>query len=641
MSDNAPDEPIDDADETEPVPRVSPPGIPAEVAAKLAQASAEIDSVPKRGENSYHGYQYATADDVIETAKEALSAVGVWVFPEPMKQEWNTRQTNNGTRSQLTLEMRYTVVDGESGEQWATRWWSQAEDDGDKAYYKAYSQSRKYFLRELLNIPTGEPLDVEFEPAGGGADAGGSADQSGGPPDEVPGIGHGMESRGGGQPDPRADAGPAETHSQPSPPQPTATQQQLTGRIRELLEEAGYDPDRVSEPLAAYVCDRREAEHWWGLTEDDLIGIGQAVAAWSATGGRRSPRRMYVDERIADYLDAPLEDAVDWTATGHDEDDDWQALNGRLRSLVAEVADGDRTKRRFHEAVKVKHGEVGSFNDLTARELMVEIAELQDRDTAPGDDGTMAPRLDYVQGVALEHLPDDQEELDVDDNSGADDDNDGDELGPFERRPTHTEANPNKGKGNGESYGSRGSSQTYFDLDALEESDDHPAGRLVRACRPAPEVSDHRVQVVLRAALEGADADRLAEAGQAVEPWADAAEATAPGRMDGWTKRARGAEQPPAPRPDHAQDAPDIDLDGLEDEGGQIAKIVELCRETDAADGEVAALVSLITEDSDADEPSDVPLTTLSSWLDQAECHVSRRAGWLRACLDEARLTRS
>ena len=80
-------QPIDD-NTTTPTPNRTKPEkvggqdeIPAELAAKIAKASLSIDSVPKRGRNDFHSYDYATADDVMEVARKALGEVGVAVFP--------------------------------------------------------------------------------------------------------------------------------------------------------------------------------------------------------------------------------------------------------------------------------------------------------------------------------------------------------------------------------------------------------------------------------------------------------------------------------------------------------------------------------------------------------------------------------
>ena len=51
------------------------------LAAALVKASQEVAAVEKRGHNKHNDYVYATADDVVQTAKKALLAEGLTVVP--------------------------------------------------------------------------------------------------------------------------------------------------------------------------------------------------------------------------------------------------------------------------------------------------------------------------------------------------------------------------------------------------------------------------------------------------------------------------------------------------------------------------------------------------------------------------------
>jgi hypothetical protein len=134
--------------------------MPGPLAAKIAQAMGQIQSVPKNGQVNFGNtnYDYATADDIMSAAKDAMAAAGLAIIPSVVDEDWNS----NGNNVYLTIE--YTIIDGESGETWTSRWRTQGNDSGDKAYWKALTQGKKYFLRDVFCIPTGEThLDAEAD----------------------------------------------------------------------------------------------------------------------------------------------------------------------------------------------------------------------------------------------------------------------------------------------------------------------------------------------------------------------------------------------------------------------------------------------------------------------------------------------
>lgn len=134
--------------------------MPGPLAAKIAEASGQIDSVPKNGQVNFGNtnYEYATADDIMSAAKDAMAGVGLAIIPSVVDEDWDS----NGNNVYLTIE--YTIVDGETGATWTSRWRTQGNDSGDKAYWKALTQGKKYFLRDVFCIPTGEThLDAEAD----------------------------------------------------------------------------------------------------------------------------------------------------------------------------------------------------------------------------------------------------------------------------------------------------------------------------------------------------------------------------------------------------------------------------------------------------------------------------------------------
>lgn len=198
-------------------------------------------------------------------------------------------------------------------------------------------------------------------------------------------------------------AGPEPTDQRPATHTDDTKREKITDRIKERLEEAALDPERVCEPLAAWACGEYDVEHWRWLDVEQLIEIGQTISSCSANGGRLSARRLAVIRRIEPYLDGTLDDAVDWGATGG-ESDDWDTANRRWRVLVDEAADSEGAKERYHEALKSLH-EAASFNDLTVAQIVDDIHQLEQLSPDPGEDDGMAPRLDYMLAEIEKHLP--------------------------------------------------------------------------------------------------------------------------------------------------------------------------------------------------------------------------------------------
>lgn len=150
-----------------------PFNIPEGLAQKIAKAKKAVQAVPKNGRNNDQKYDYVKAEDVVETARQALNENDVVVLPPAQISadfdKLESRSGNGGMFVKATFAFR--VVDGETGEGVETMRVGTATDyPGDKAIFKAETGATKYFLSALLNIPLGDGNDPETtEHAGGGA----------------------------------------------------------------------------------------------------------------------------------------------------------------------------------------------------------------------------------------------------------------------------------------------------------------------------------------------------------------------------------------------------------------------------------------------------------------------------------------
>jgi len=115
---------------------------------KLAAVRSEIGAIEKRGRNNHHHYDYVKAEDVTQRVRELFADQGLVLLPECVNHERHGNMT--------VAHLNITIADTESGEERAFAWVSEGSDSQDKGIYKAYTGGMKYFLMNLLMIPSTE-----------------------------------------------------------------------------------------------------------------------------------------------------------------------------------------------------------------------------------------------------------------------------------------------------------------------------------------------------------------------------------------------------------------------------------------------------------------------------------------------------
>lgn len=122
---------------------------------KLAEVAATIGHIPKRGRNEYLKYDYAMEADIVDAVRGGLAERHVMLLPQILDVQ------REGTLT--TLIMRYTFVDGDSGETFSCQWAGTGDDKGDKGAYKAITGATKYFLLKTFLMPTGDDPEADAE----------------------------------------------------------------------------------------------------------------------------------------------------------------------------------------------------------------------------------------------------------------------------------------------------------------------------------------------------------------------------------------------------------------------------------------------------------------------------------------------
>lgn len=129
---------------------------------KLAEVIGEVGYVAKDGKNDFQNYRYTSAEALLAAIRGPLSARGVVLMPSLIDIGEREYTTSKGKASIITTaRVRFTLVDGETGERHECEWAGQGDDPADKGLGKAYTNAIKTFLREQFLIPTGEDPEAD------------------------------------------------------------------------------------------------------------------------------------------------------------------------------------------------------------------------------------------------------------------------------------------------------------------------------------------------------------------------------------------------------------------------------------------------------------------------------------------------
>jgi ERF superfamily protein len=224
---------------------------------KLAEVMGEVERVKKSGRNEFHRYDYATEADIVAAVREGMSQRHLMLVPDVESCEVKDLERKNGRERLATLRVRFTLVDGDSGETHSFTVLGEGTDQGDKATYKAMTGATKYALLKLFLIPTGD--DPEQDDA---------------PPARAP-------QRQQQRPPPVPDEGRREAQRQqaarsasladaPTPPASTSAEPSEADRLLIAMREAPSD-----EQLQRLIPKVQEAKKTGKINEDERKWLGK------------------------------------------------------------------------------------------------------------------------------------------------------------------------------------------------------------------------------------------------------------------------------------------------------------------------------------------------------------------------------
>ncbi len=131
---------------------------------KLSEVMAEVDRIPKNGRNDFHKYDYATEADIVSAVRAAMAKRQLMLVPSVVSKELRT----DGKSPIVVLTVRFSAMDGESGEVITFDVVGEGQDAGDKGSYKAMTGATKYALLKLFLIPTGDDPEEDERPSSRG-----------------------------------------------------------------------------------------------------------------------------------------------------------------------------------------------------------------------------------------------------------------------------------------------------------------------------------------------------------------------------------------------------------------------------------------------------------------------------------------
>ncbi len=129
------------------------------LAAALSAACDRCRAAVKDARNEYHKYDYASAEEILTVADEALQGTGLAVIP--LRAKLTVVGSGNVAIHALDRDLLLSHASGESVPL-RVEGWPVVTDKGrplDKAFASALTTSLAYLLRDLLRIPRVDPAD--------------------------------------------------------------------------------------------------------------------------------------------------------------------------------------------------------------------------------------------------------------------------------------------------------------------------------------------------------------------------------------------------------------------------------------------------------------------------------------------------
>ena len=134
------------------------------IAAKMIKIMADCAYVQKNGVNSFHGYKFATAADVLEKVNAALVKHNVCSVVEAELIDMKDTMNQSGKTEHIAyVKTTVTLIDVDSGESITCVALGSGADVSDKSILKAQTCSLKQAFLMTFAIATGDDPEADVE----------------------------------------------------------------------------------------------------------------------------------------------------------------------------------------------------------------------------------------------------------------------------------------------------------------------------------------------------------------------------------------------------------------------------------------------------------------------------------------------
>lgn len=139
--------------------------MPSELGAAVCRVMSAVRYVPETGKNKFHGYTYASDEDLLSVLQPAMADNGLSLIPSGVMIATveHTPDGKGKPQWRTDLVVTYTLLHS-GGESQIVQSPGCGIDGEDKGTYKAMTGALKYALRHLFLVPTGQDAERAEEP---------------------------------------------------------------------------------------------------------------------------------------------------------------------------------------------------------------------------------------------------------------------------------------------------------------------------------------------------------------------------------------------------------------------------------------------------------------------------------------------
>lgn len=128
--------------------------------AAVAQVMKQVQYIQETGKNKFHGYNYASDEDLLKSLQPAMAEAGLSLTPMRMAHTVTEHTPDNKGKAQWRTDLTATYLLAHTGGGWMTVETIGCGVDGeDKGAYKAMTGALKYALRCTFLVPTGQDAE--------------------------------------------------------------------------------------------------------------------------------------------------------------------------------------------------------------------------------------------------------------------------------------------------------------------------------------------------------------------------------------------------------------------------------------------------------------------------------------------------